>query len=159
MRRSPKRNAEILEVEVLVIDGDLLSGEIERHAALRVAAIDVSTTIVRGRGRIRIPRTTGPMRFTLRPWTDHDTGTDREISRSNYPEYREDPAHPAWFPAPQLGAPRAWSSRYLVEHDTGNAVAYATLWDVRSGRYRFDLAVRPEFQRQGVGTDLLGRVI
>src|SRR5262249_33124125 len=26
--------------------------------------------------------------------------------RANYPEYRKDPFHPAWFPAPQLGAPR-----------------------------------------------------
>lgn len=99
------------------------------------------------------------MRYLLRAWTVQDAGTDREISRSNYPEYREDPAHPAWFPAPQLGAPRAWSSRYIVEHDTGNAAAYATLWEVRSGRYRFDLAVRPAYQRQGVGTDLLTRVV
>jgi GNAT superfamily N-acetyltransferase len=98
------------------------------------------------------------MRYLVRPWTDHDAGADRDISRSNYPEYRRDPTHPAWFPATQLGAPRSWSSRYLVERDAANAVAYATLWEVRSGRFRFDLAVRPECQRQGVGTDLLRRV-
>jgi GNAT superfamily N-acetyltransferase len=99
------------------------------------------------------------MRYLLRPWTDRDRGSDRAISEANYPEYRKDPLHPAWVPAPQLGAPRAWSSRYIVENDTGDAVAYVTLWEVQSGRYRFDLAVRPDYQRQGIGTDLLARVI
>jgi len=38
-------------------------------------------------------------------------------------------------------------------------VAYATLWELRPARYRFDLAVRPEWQRQGIGAQLLDRVM
>jgi GNAT superfamily N-acetyltransferase len=38
-------------------------------------------------------------------------------------------------------------------------VAYATLWELRPRRYRFDLAVRPEWQEQGIGTQILVRVM
>ena len=100
------------------------------------------------------------MPYFLRAWTDGDTGCDREISQSVYPEYREDPRHPAWFPAQQLGAPREWSSRYLaVETQGNNRVAYATLWELRPRRYRFDLAVRPQWQGRGIGTELLARMM
>jgi hypothetical protein len=50
------------------------------------------------------------MKYFLRSWTDYDAGIDREISQALYPEYREEPRHPAWFPAQQLGAPRETSS-------------------------------------------------
>jgi len=100
------------------------------------------------------------MAYFLRPWTDRDADSDREISQSIYPEYREEPRHPAWFPAQQLGAPRDWSSRYVaVEYQKDQLVAYATLWELRPRRYRFDLAVRPEWQGQTIGTQLLARVM
>jgi GNAT superfamily N-acetyltransferase len=100
------------------------------------------------------------MPYVLRPWTDHDAGSDRAISQAIYPEYRKEPRHPAWFPAQQLGAPREWSSRYVaVETQRGERVAYATLWELRPRRYRFDLAVRPEWQRQGIATLLLAQVM
>jgi GNAT superfamily N-acetyltransferase len=100
------------------------------------------------------------MSYFLRSWTDGDTSYDREISQSVYPEYRRDPRHPAWFPAQQLGAPREWSSRYIaVETQSSNRVAYATLWELRPRRYRFDLAVRPEWQGHGIGTQLFARVM
>jgi len=100
------------------------------------------------------------MAYFLRPWTDRDADSDREISQSIYPEYREEPRHPAWFPAQQLGAPRDWSSRYVaVEYQKVQLVAYATLWELRPRRYRFDLAVRPEWQGQTIGTQLLARVM
>lgn len=100
------------------------------------------------------------MSYFLRPWTDADINCDREISQSVYPEYRHDPRHPAWFPAQQLGAPREWSSRYIAaETGTSNRVAYATLWELRPRRYRFDLAVRPEWQGRGIGTQLLARMM
>src|SRR5262245_15689673 len=84
------------------------------------------------------------MAHFLRSWTDRDADSDREISQSIYPEYREEPRHPAWFPAQQLGAPGDWSSRYVaVENQKDRLVAYATLWELRPRRYRFDLAVRP----------------
>jgi hypothetical protein len=77
------------------------------------------------------------------------------ISQAIYPECREDPHHPAWFPARQLGAPREWSSRYVaVETQNDQRVAYATLWVLRPRRFRFDLAVRPEWQEQGIGTKI-----
>src|SRR5438105_8762515 len=99
------------------------------------------------------------MPYSLRAWTDHDAGSDREISRAIYPEYREEPNHPAWFPARQLGAPRECSARYVVVKSTKNQrLAYAALWELRPRRYRFDLAVRPESQRQGIATRLLSRV-
>jgi GNAT superfamily N-acetyltransferase len=95
----------------------------------------------------------------LRAWTDDDAGIDREISDAIYPEYREDPQHPAWFPARQLGAPSEYSSRYVVvDTAAGQAIAYATLWELRPRRYRFDLAVRPEYQGRGLGADLLDRL-
>ena len=98
--------------------------------------------------------------YFLRSWTDHDAGSDRAISQAVYPEYREECRHPAWFPAQQLGAPREWSSRYVaVETQKGERVAYTTLWELRPRRYRFDLAVRPEWQRQGIATHLLARVM
>src|SRR5439155_3346871 len=97
---------------------------------------------------------------SLRSWTDHDAGIDLEISQAIYPEYREEPLHPAWFPAQQLGAPREISSRYVVvEPRQDERVAYATLWELRPRRYRFDLAVRPERQRQGIATQLLVQVM
>jgi GNAT superfamily N-acetyltransferase len=101
------------------------------------------------------------MSYFLRSWTDSDANCDHEISQSVYPEYREeDPRHPAWFPARQLGAPREWSSRYVaVETQSSNPVAYATLWELRPRRYRFDLAVRPEWQQRGIGTQLLARIM
>jgi len=100
------------------------------------------------------------MTYSLRSWTDQDTGIDRDISQTIYPEYREEPRHPAWFPAQQLGAPRETSSRYVVvEPRNDERAAYATLWELRPGRYRFDLAVRPERQRQGIATQLLARII
>lgn len=100
------------------------------------------------------------MPYFLRSWTDGDTNCDREISQSVYPEYQQDPRHPAWFPAQQLGAPREWSSRYIaVETQSSNRVAYATLWELRPRRYRFDLAVRPEWQGHGIGTQLFSRVM
>jgi GNAT superfamily N-acetyltransferase len=100
------------------------------------------------------------MAYFLRSWTDRDADIDREISQSVYPEYREEPRHPAWFPARQLGAPREWSSRYVaVESGNDQRVAYATLWELRPRRYRFDLAVRPEWQGQAIGTQLLARVM
>jgi GNAT superfamily N-acetyltransferase len=100
------------------------------------------------------------MTYFLRSWTDRDTNCDREISQSVYPEYREEPHHPAWFPARQLGAPLDSLSRYIaVETQRGDRVAYATLWELRPRRYRFDLAVRPEWQRQGIGRQLLARIM
>lgn len=100
------------------------------------------------------------MPYFLRPWKDRDAGSDREISRAIYPEYLEDRCHPAWFPAQQLGAPREWSSRYVaVETSSGERVAYATLWELRPRRYRFDLAVHPEWQRQGIATQLFAQVM
>jgi GNAT superfamily N-acetyltransferase len=99
------------------------------------------------------------MAHRLRLWTDGDTGSDAAISREIYPEYREEPLHPAWFPAQQLGAPREYSSRYVVvESQTDRPVAFAALWELRPRRYRFDLAVRPEWQRQGIATQLLSQV-
>jgi len=100
------------------------------------------------------------MPYLIRSWADGDAGSDREISRAIYPEYREEPNHPAWFPAQQLGAPDEYSSRYVVvDNEMGQRVAYATLWELRSRRYRFDLAVHPEWQRQGLATQLLSRVM
>ncbi len=51
--------------------------------------------------------------------------------------------------------------RYVVVVDVrkDRRVAYATLWELRPRRYRFDLAVVLEWQRQGIGTQLLDRVI
>jgi len=98
--------------------------------------------------------------YSLRFWTDCDANSDREISQAIYPEYREDPHHPAWFPARQLGAPHEWSSRYVaVETQDDRRVAYASLWELRPRRYRFDLAVRPEWQGQGIGTQIFVRVM
>jgi len=100
------------------------------------------------------------MAYLLRSWTDLDAGSDRDISQANYPEYRKDPDHPAWFPAQQLGAPRESSSRYLVvDTQQDQRLAYAALWELRPRRYRFDLAVRPEWQRQGIGAQLLRQVM
>src|SRR5437764_15145079 len=100
------------------------------------------------------------MPYSLRAWTDHDAGSDREISRAIYPEYLEEPRHPAWFPAQQLGAPRETSSRYVALESHKEAwVAYATLWELRPRRYRFDLAVRPEWERQGIGARLLDQLV
>jgi GNAT superfamily N-acetyltransferase len=100
------------------------------------------------------------MTWFLRSWTDRDVGADREISAAIYPEYREEPRHPAWFPAQQLGAPRECSRRYVVvESRKDERVAYATLWELRPGRFRFDLAVRPEWQGQGIATQLLAQII
>jgi GNAT superfamily N-acetyltransferase len=100
------------------------------------------------------------MSWFLRAWGSADAGSDRVISQAVYPEYHEDPAHPAWFPARQLGAPAEYSSRYVaVEAASRSRVAYATLWELRPGRYRFDLAVRPECQGQGLGAQLLDRVM
>ena len=50
------------------------------------------------------------MKYFLRSWTDRDAGSDVEISHAIYPEYQEEPHHPAWFPARQLRAPREYSS-------------------------------------------------
>ncbi|HEX7288097.1 MAG TPA: GNAT family N-acetyltransferase [Candidatus Angelobacter sp.] len=98
--------------------------------------------------------------YLLRSWTSNDAGSDREISQAIYPEYREESGHPAWFPAQQLGAPRECSSRYVVvETRNDQLVAYASLWELRPKRYRFDLAVRPEWQGQGLATQLLSQVI
>jgi GNAT superfamily N-acetyltransferase len=99
------------------------------------------------------------MSYLLRSWTGEDTGTDREISQAIYPEYREEASHPAWFPAQQLGAPRECATRYVVVEAPGHRVAYAALWELRPRRYRFDLAVRPECQRQGIATQLLSQII
>ena len=100
------------------------------------------------------------MPYSLRLWTDCDANSDREISQAIYPEYREDPLHPAWFPARQLGAPHEWSSRYVaVETQDDQRVAYAALWELRPRRYRFDLAVRPEWQEQGIGTKIFVQVM
>jgi GNAT superfamily N-acetyltransferase len=100
------------------------------------------------------------MTYALRSWTDADAGSDRQISQAIYPEYREEPDHPAWFPAQQLGAPREYSSRYVaMETRTERRVAYATLWELRPRRYRFDLAIRPEAQGQGLGAQLFSRVL
>ena len=38
-------------------------------------------------------------------------------------------------------------------------MAYATLWELRPQRYRFDLAVRPDWQGQSIGTQLFDRII
>jgi GNAT superfamily N-acetyltransferase len=100
------------------------------------------------------------MPYALRSWTDADAGSDRQISQAIYPEYREEPDHPAWFPAQQLGAPSDCSSRYLaVDTRTEQPVGYATLWELRPRRYRFDLAVRPESLGQGLGAQLFSRVL
>ncbi len=99
------------------------------------------------------------MSYLVRSWTDGDAGIDREISQTIYPEYREEPSHPAWFPARQLGAPSECSSRYVVTDTLSDQpVAYASLWELRPRRYRFDLAVRPERQGQGIANQLLSRI-
>jgi GNAT superfamily N-acetyltransferase len=96
----------------------------------------------------------------LRSWASSDAGSDREISQAIYPEYREESGHPAWFPAQQLGAPNECSSRYVgVETWNDQRVAYAALWELRRRRYRFDLAVRPVWQGQGLATQLLSQVM
>src|SRR6516164_6585604 len=100
------------------------------------------------------------MSYLFRAWTDSDAGADHEISQAIYPEYQEQPRHPAWFPAQQLGAPREYSSRYVVvQTENDQRVAYATLWELRPRRYRFDLAVRPESQGRGLAAELLTQII
>ena len=98
--------------------------------------------------------------YFLREWTDSDAGSDRAISQAIYPEYRQERDHPAWFPATQLGAPSECCSRYVVmERSSDQRVGYATLWELRPRRYRFDLAVRPEAQGQGLGSQLFSRLL
>lgn len=100
------------------------------------------------------------MAYFVRSRTDRDDGCEHAIVRAVYPEYREEPGHPTWFPARQLGAPREGTTGYVaVGAGTDRPVGFATLWELRPKRYRFDLAVRPENQRQGVGTELLSRVM
>jgi len=100
------------------------------------------------------------MSYVLRPWAESDAGSDRQISQAIYPEYREEPDHPAWFPAQQLGAPREYSSRYVaVDTRTDQRVGYATLWELRPRRYRFDLGVRPESLGHGLGGQLFSCVL
>ena len=99
-----------------------------------------------------------PMLYFLRPWTTQDAGSDQEISQAIYPEYREEPNHPAWFPAQQLGAPQEYLSRYVAVETHEQPIAYATLWELRKNRYRFDLGVRPEWQEQGIATSLLSLI-
>jgi GNAT superfamily N-acetyltransferase len=99
------------------------------------------------------------MSYLIRSWTDRDAGIDREISQAIYPEYREEPRHPAWFPAQQLGRPSDCSSQYVaVDTREDRPVGYATLWELRPQRYRFDLAVRPEWQGQGIASQLLDQL-
>jgi mycothiol synthase len=99
------------------------------------------------------------MPYLVRSWNVQDDGCERTIAQAVYPEYREEPGHPSWFPAQQLGAPRQSSSRYVAIDATSEQPAgYATLWELRPRRYRFDLAVRPESQRRGLATELLSRV-
>ncbi len=97
--------------------------------------------------------------YVLRRWSDRDAGNDRVISDAVYPEYQDEPGHSSWFPARQLGAPAECSSRYLVESHQGSPIGYATIWELRPTRYRFDLAIRPESQRQGIGSVLFTQVI
>jgi GNAT superfamily N-acetyltransferase len=99
------------------------------------------------------------MLFRVRSWSDVDAGNDREISQAIYPEYRKEPGHPAWFPARQLGMPSECSCRYVaVDIRDDRPVGYASLWKLRPRRYRFDLAVRPDWQKQGIATQLLSQV-
>jgi len=96
------------------------------------------------------------MSWLLRSWTDSDVDADREISQAIYPEYQNDPNHPAWFPAQQLGAPSEYSSRYVaVDTENHHPLGYATLWELRPRRYRFDLAVRPEWQGRGIASQFV----
>lgn len=108
------------------------------------------------------------MPYFLRAWDESDAGWDREISQAIYPEYCEEPNHPAWFPAQQLGAPSECSARYVMmetetvrmaETGTTRRVGYANLWELRPRRYRFDLAVRPEVQGRGLGARLFSRLL
>jgi GNAT superfamily N-acetyltransferase len=98
------------------------------------------------------------MLYSVRSWADRDGGCDREISQALYPEYREEPGHPAWFPAQQLGAPQEYLSRHVATDTDDRPIAYATLWELRTNRCRFDLAVRPEWQGLGIATQLLSQI-
>jgi len=99
------------------------------------------------------------MSYSIRAWAEEAIGTDRQISREVYPEYRDEPNHPAWFPAQQLGAPSESLSRYVAIDDRDcRPIGYATLWELRPRRHRFDLAVLPDWRRQGIGTQLFFRI-
>jgi len=93
--------------------------------------------------------TESPARFRIRQFADGDRAFAADLVAAEWP-HRADEAIPL-----RTGDHLPNAPRWTAESAAGEPVAYASLWRVVGDRFRMDLAVAPEWRRQGIGSALL----
>ncbi|HTM51446.1 MAG TPA: GNAT family N-acetyltransferase [Bryobacteraceae bacterium] len=101
------------------------------------------------------------MKVTSGLWSPADLDAAKQIHAATYPEYQAAADGVRylrrWQPASQWSAPRLCIGRYLASEK--GVLAYASLWESRPGKLRFDLMTHPARRRRGAGQSLLTRLL
>jgi len=94
------------------------------------------------------------MHFCVRGFAEADTADVIAISNAIYPEYRQDET---WHAAQQFDSERCAGYRYVADAD--GILGYGAIRYLREGQGRIDLMVHPEYQRRGIGTNILEQLL
>ena len=93
------------------------------------------------------------MGYQVRPFRETDAGEVISISDSIYPKYREN----GWRPAEQFESECFTNYRYVAE--STRLLGYGAIRYLREGQGRIDVMVHPQWQRGGVGSNLIERLL
>ncbi|MGH9821780.1 MAG: hypothetical protein ACREDR_00755 [Blastocatellia bacterium] len=93
------------------------------------------------------------MGYQVRPFRETDLGEVIAISDSIYPEYREN----GWHAAEQFESERFTRYRYVAE--STRLPGYGANRYLREGQGRIDVMVHPQWQRGGIGSNRIERLL
>jgi GNAT superfamily N-acetyltransferase len=93
------------------------------------------------------------MKFDIRKFGEEDRETVMAIGSAIYPEYQGD----CWHAASQFDSERVTPYRYVAVAD--EILGYGAIRYLRQGHGRIDLIVSPRWQRHGVGSRLMERLL
>jgi mycothiol synthase len=97
-----------------------------------------------------------PMPVTIRPFIEPDVTAAGEIAQAMQPPYLAEAGMTLWQQVYRVADDQFCLS---AATDNSTVVGCGALWSVGGGKHRLDLMVRPHWQRQGVGGELLARLL
>jgi GNAT superfamily N-acetyltransferase len=97
------------------------------------------------------------MPFTIRPLAARDFEQAAALHQLLYPNQIDQPAE--WRRLDQQRVPSPPHRWVALDQGTDRIVGYGAFWHVRLDKYRLDLIVHPDRRQQGIGSQLLTRLL
>lgn len=95
--------------------------------------------------------------ISVRPWSSADHGEASAIYASIFPSYVGNDS--TWRLAAQFDTREDQPHRMVATSVTGQVIGYSAIRYIRSANARIDLMVHPDWQRQGIGSQLLTQIL